>query len=96
MAARESPSTTFIRQVFYGGPAYRQLYLMRRQHPELASDLDEIALALRQTGDLVEAYVQSLSGETPAPQPAELAPDPSAPDDVGAASVGADETARHR
>lgn len=96
MAARENPSTTFIRQVFYGGPAYRQLYLMRRQHPELAPDLDEIALALRQTGDLVEAYVQSLSGETPVTQPPGLAPDPGAPDEIGAASLGADETGRQR
>jgi hypothetical protein len=62
----------FISQLLYSGPLYRKLYSLRREHPELAHDLDEIARAVRQVTGEIEAYVRSrpASGATSQAHPA--------------------------
>jgi hypothetical protein len=51
----------FISQLLYTGPLYRKLYSLRREHPELAHELDEIARAVRQVTGEIEDYVRSRS-----------------------------------
>jgi hypothetical protein len=51
----------FISELLYTGPLYRKLYSLRRAHPELAHELDEIARAVRQVTGEIEAYVRTRS-----------------------------------
>jgi hypothetical protein len=49
----------FVRDCLYLGPVYQKLYALRRQRPELAYELDELAVALKQTGDRIETFVRA-------------------------------------
>jgi hypothetical protein len=72
----------FISNLLNAGPLNRRLFLLRRQHPELAHEIDEIARAVREVADAIEARVRT----------GDAAPMPSKPVSVQASP--ADQTPR--
>lgn len=69
-APAEGAFADYVSEVLHEGPLYRKLFSLRREHPEIAHELDEIAQAVRQVTDRIEAYVRDhYEGAPEAPSP---------------------------
>jgi DNA-binding TFAR19-related protein (PDSD5 family) len=49
-----------LRAILFNGPAARRLFQLRQRRPELAYELDQIAVALKDAGDEVLQCVRAL------------------------------------
>jgi hypothetical protein len=49
-----------LRAILLNGPAARRLFQLRQRRPELAYELDQIAVALKDAGDEVVQWVRAL------------------------------------
>lgn len=62
--------TAFLRRALFKGPVYRRLYQLRRQRPDIAFELDQLAAAIKQFADEVEAFSQDAQQRAEPPPPA--------------------------
>jgi hypothetical protein len=49
-----------LRTLLFNGPAARRLFQLRQRRPELAYELDQIAVALKDAGDEVLRWFRAL------------------------------------
>lgn len=49
-----------LKALLFNGPAARRLFQLRQRRPELAYELDQIAVALKDTGDEVLRWFRAL------------------------------------
>ncbi len=52
------PAFRFVRETLYDGPVYRKLYALRERRPELSYELDDLAMALGELGERIEAFLR--------------------------------------
>jgi hypothetical protein len=49
-----------LRALLFNGPAARRLFQLRQRRPELSYELDQIAVALKETGDELLRWFREL------------------------------------
>jgi hypothetical protein len=59
MASGDDDAQDVVRKAIYGGEAIGQLYVLRKNNPHLAAEVDGIVVALKAAADAIESYLGS-------------------------------------